>query len=81
VGHPPDALIATRAQAVLREDARFHANHMLKAGVRQFQEWGNCDQGRHILIAEAEWRIIEPRLPAPAQLPVRSSSRLCALRP
>jgi len=23
----------------------------LEAGVRQFHEWGNCDQGRHILIA------------------------------
>ena len=24
---------------------------MLEAGVRQFREWDNCDQGRHILIA------------------------------
>jgi len=51
LGHSPDALIATLAQAVLREDAGFHAYQMLEAGVRQFHEWGNCDQGRHILIA------------------------------
>ena len=51
LGHSPDALIATLAQALLREDAGFHAYQMLEAGVRQFREWGNCDQGRHILIA------------------------------
>jgi hypothetical protein len=49
----PDALIATLAQALLREDAGFHAYQMLEAGVRQFREWGNCDQGRHILIASS----------------------------
>jgi hypothetical protein len=32
-------------QALLREDAGFHAYQMLEAGVRQFYEWGNCDQG------------------------------------
>src|SRR5216684_4245190 len=53
LGHSPDALIATLAQALLREDAGFHAYQMLEAGVRQFREWGNCDQGRHILIAVA----------------------------
>jgi hypothetical protein len=26
---------------------------MLEAGVQQFQEWGDYDQGRHILIAVA----------------------------
>jgi nitrite reductase/ring-hydroxylating ferredoxin subunit len=54
-GHSPDALIATLAQALLREDAGFHAYQMLEAGVRQFYEWGNCDQGRHILIAVARY--------------------------
>jgi hypothetical protein len=44
-------LIATLAHALLREDAGFHAYQMLEAGVRQFREWGNDDQGRHILIA------------------------------
>ena len=28
---------------------------MLEAGVRQFHEWGDCDQGRHILIAVARY--------------------------
>jgi hypothetical protein len=54
-GHSPDALIATLAQALLREDAGFHAYQMLEAGVRQFGEWGNGEQGRHILIAVARY--------------------------
>jgi nitrite reductase/ring-hydroxylating ferredoxin subunit len=53
--HPPDALISTLAQALLREDAGFHAYQMLEAGVRQFGEWGNGEQGRHILIAVARY--------------------------
>jgi len=55
LGHPPAALIATLAQALLREDAGFHAYQMLEAGVRQFGEWGNTDEGRHILIAVARY--------------------------
>jgi nitrite reductase/ring-hydroxylating ferredoxin subunit len=55
LGHPPEALIATLAHALLREDAGFHAYQMLEAGVRQFREWGNGDQGRHILIAVARY--------------------------
>ncbi len=55
LGHSPDALIATLAQALLREDAGFHAYQMLEAGVRQFHEWGNGEQGRHILIAVARY--------------------------
>jgi hypothetical protein len=51
LGHPPEALLATLAQALLREDAGFHAFQMLEAGVRQYQEWGATDQGRHVLIA------------------------------
>ena len=55
LGHSPEALIATLAHALLREDAGFHAYQMLEAGVRQFHEWGDCDQGRHILIAVARY--------------------------
>ena len=55
LGHPPAALIATLAHALLREDAGFHAYQMLEAGVRQFGEWGNTDQGRHVLIAAARY--------------------------
>jgi hypothetical protein len=51
LGHSPQALIATLAHAVLREDASFHAYQMLEAGVRQFAIWENTDEGRHILIA------------------------------
>jgi hypothetical protein len=53
--HPPESLIATLAHALLREDAGFHAYQMLETGVRQFHEWGDSDQGRHILIAVARY--------------------------
>jgi nitrite reductase/ring-hydroxylating ferredoxin subunit len=55
LGHSPQALIATLAYALLREDAGFHAYQMLEAGVRQFTEWGDTDEGRHILIAVARY--------------------------
>ena len=48
-------MIATLAQALLREDAGFGAYQILEAGVRQFDEWGNCGQGRHILIAVSRY--------------------------
>jgi nitrite reductase/ring-hydroxylating ferredoxin subunit len=53
--HPPRALIATLARALLREDAGFHAYQMLEAGVCQFEAWGNSAEGRHILIAVARY--------------------------
>jgi hypothetical protein len=55
LGHSPQALIATLARAVLREDAGFHAYQMLEAGVRQFTAWGDSHEGRHILIAVARY--------------------------
>jgi nitrite reductase/ring-hydroxylating ferredoxin subunit len=55
LGHSPEALIATLAHALLREDGGFHAYQMLEAGVRQFREWGNGDEGRHVLIAVARY--------------------------
>jgi nitrite reductase/ring-hydroxylating ferredoxin subunit len=55
LGHSPQALIATLARALLREDAGFHAYQMLEAGVRQFTAWGDGDEGRHILIAVARY--------------------------
>jgi hypothetical protein len=55
LNHLPEALIATLAQALLHEDAGFHAYQTLEAGVRQFREWGNTAQGRHILIAVARY--------------------------
>jgi hypothetical protein len=55
LGHSPQALIATLARAVLRDDAGFHAYQMLEAGVRGFAEWDNTDAGRHILIAVARY--------------------------
>jgi nitrite reductase/ring-hydroxylating ferredoxin subunit len=55
LGHPPQALIATLARAMLREDAGFHAYQMLESGVRQFTEWQGTDAGRHILIGVARY--------------------------
>src|SRR6202011_3108955 len=55
LGHSPDAFIATLAQALLREDAGFHAYQILEAGVGQVREWGNCDQGWDVLIAGARY--------------------------
>ena len=55
LGHSPRALIATLGRALLREDAGFHAYQMLEAGARQFGEWGNTGEGRHILIAVARY--------------------------
>ena len=55
LGHPADLLITTLAHAVLREDADFHSYQMLEAGVRQYREWGDSDEGRHILIAVARY--------------------------
>jgi hypothetical protein len=55
LGHSPDALIATLAHALLREDAGFHAYQMLEAGVRQFAVWGGGDEGRRILVAVARY--------------------------
>ena len=55
LGHSAEALIATLALALLREDAGFHAYQMLEAGVQQFREWGNGDQGRHILVAVSRY--------------------------
>jgi nitrite reductase/ring-hydroxylating ferredoxin subunit len=55
LGHSVEALIAILARALLREDAGFHAYQVLDAGVRQFGEWGNTDEGQHILIAVARY--------------------------
>ena len=55
LGLAPVELMRALAQALLREDAGFHAYQMLEAGVRQFGEWGDTDQGRHILIAVARY--------------------------
>jgi hypothetical protein len=55
LGHSPQALIATLAFAVLREDAGFHAYQMLEAGVRQFAACNNPDEGRHVLVACCAW--------------------------
>jgi nitrite reductase/ring-hydroxylating ferredoxin subunit len=55
LGYSPEALTATLAHALLREDAGFHAYQMVDAGVCQFREWGNGRECRHILIAVARY--------------------------
>jgi nitrite reductase/ring-hydroxylating ferredoxin subunit len=55
LGHPVDKLIATLARAVLREDAGFHTYQMLEAGVRQYREWGDSEEGCYLLIGVARY--------------------------
>jgi nitrite reductase/ring-hydroxylating ferredoxin subunit len=55
LGHAADALIATLAHAVLREDAEFHTYQSLEAAIRQYREWGASAEGSHILIAVARY--------------------------
>lgn len=55
LGHPVEPLIATLAQAVVREDAAFHTFQMLEAGVAQYEEWGDTEEGRNILVAVARY--------------------------
>jgi nitrite reductase/ring-hydroxylating ferredoxin subunit len=55
IGHSPQVLFGTLAHTVLREDAGFHAYQMLEAGVRQFDEWGDSNEGRHIIVAVARY--------------------------
>ncbi len=51
LGHPLDPLIATLAEALLREDAVFHAFQILDAGICQYDAWQGGVAGRGILIA------------------------------
>ena len=53
--HPAGPLIRTLVRAVVREDATFHTYRMLEATVQQHQEWGDTEQGGHILIAGARY--------------------------
>jgi nitrite reductase/ring-hydroxylating ferredoxin subunit len=55
LGNAGDALVATLARAMLREDAGFHTFQMLEAGVRQWREWGDTPEGRRILVAVSRW--------------------------
>jgi nitrite reductase/ring-hydroxylating ferredoxin subunit len=55
MGRDPERLLATLAQAVLREDAGFHTYQMLEAATGQFRYWSNGPEGRHILVASARY--------------------------
>ena len=52
---PAEALIATLAYALLREDAGFHAYQSLEAGVRQFRAWGKAPEAEVPLIAAVRY--------------------------
>jgi nitrite reductase/ring-hydroxylating ferredoxin subunit len=54
-GHSGEAIVATLARAMLREDAGFHTMQILEAGVRQWREWGDTAEGRRVLVAVARW--------------------------
>ena len=55
LGHPGAPLIASLSHALLREDAGFHSYQMFEAGVRQYEEWGETQEGQNILIAAARY--------------------------
>jgi hypothetical protein len=55
LGHPAGPLIETFAQAVLREDADFHTYQMLEAGIRTYQDWGDCREGHTVLLAVSRY--------------------------
>jgi nitrite reductase/ring-hydroxylating ferredoxin subunit len=55
LGHPPEPLLATLIEALLREDAGFHAFQVLEAGASQLAVWGPGDEGRHALVAVARY--------------------------
>lgn len=77
LGHSTDALVATFARAMLREDAGFHTFQMLEAGVRQWREWGDTPEGRRILVAVARW--LAAHAPTPrAQLQTAEVARRLA---
>lgn len=77
LGHSTDALVATFARAMLREDAGFHTFQMLEAGVRQWREWGDTPEGGRILVAVARW--LAAHAPTPrAQLQTAEVARRLA---
>lgn len=43
------------ALSINQTDASFYAYQMLEAGVRQFDIWGNTDEGRHVLVVLARY--------------------------
>lgn len=55
LGHPAAALIDTLTRAVVREDADFHSIQMLEAAVCQYEQWSDCSEREHFLIAAARF--------------------------
>jgi len=53
--HPAGPLIGALVRAVVREDANFHTYQMLEATVQQHHEWGDTEEGGHILMAGARY--------------------------
>jgi hypothetical protein len=53
--HPPGPLIRVLVRAVVREDATVRTYQMLEATVQQHEEWGDTEQGGHILVAGARY--------------------------
>jgi nitrite reductase/ring-hydroxylating ferredoxin subunit len=51
----PGGLLATLGQAMLREDAGFHAFQLVDAAFRQFQARRGTEAGRHVLIGLARY--------------------------
>jgi nitrite reductase/ring-hydroxylating ferredoxin subunit len=52
---PPEPLLGTLAEMVLREDAAFHTLQCLEASIRLFRQWDGAPPGRIALIALARY--------------------------
>jgi nitrite reductase/ring-hydroxylating ferredoxin subunit len=72
LGHPPQALIATLARAVLREDFGFHAYQMLEAGVRQFGRASGGGRSRRSAELSGVWGNTDEAATSSLQLPAVS---------
>jgi nitrite reductase/ring-hydroxylating ferredoxin subunit len=55
LGLPPEPLVGTLAEAVVREDAAFHTLQALEAGLRLWRQWEGAAPGRLALVALARY--------------------------
>jgi hypothetical protein len=75
-GHSSRALLSTLVHLVLREDASFHMYQSVEAGIRQFAAWGDCAEGRRILVGVTRYLAAHSPTRRATQQTARIASRL-----
>ncbi len=55
VGLPPDNLVASLAEIVIREAAAFHTFQMCEAAIRLWRQWDGAPEGDMALVALARY--------------------------